>query len=252
MSRVTFPHLGTLSITAEHFFRALGLDALGVELVGDIPAGLSALSLPNLSLVGDLWPGAVGIALMAFVESFASARAFADRNDPLVITDQELLALGAANVGGSFFQAYPAGGGTSQTAVNDQAGARSQLAEAVTDGAVILMLLFLAPLPSLMPEATLGALVLLAAEGLIHGGEFRATRRSMIWGASQAPKYFARCKTIPTMRPFLGCCWYAQKVGSTSPIRRACERRRRLSSSRHNHKSSWSIAVPFPTSSTRR
>jgi SulP family sulfate permease len=155
----------------------LSLNAHGVQLVGDIPSGLPSLSLPNLSLVGDLWPGALGIGLMSFVESIAAARAFASHDDPPVVADQELLALGAANVGGSFFQAYPAGGGTSQTAVNDQAGARSQLAEAITAGVVVLTLLFLAPLLSLMPEATLGALVLAAAAGLIKVGEFRAIGR---------------------------------------------------------------------------
>jgi SulP family sulfate permease len=164
----------------------LNLDAQGVKLVGEIPSGLPALSLPDLSLVSTLWPGALGIALIAFVESIAAARAFAKQNDPPVDGDQELLALGAANVGGSFFQAYPAGGGTSQTAVNDQAGARSQLAEAVTAGVVVLTLLFLAPLLGLMPEATLGALVLAAAAGLIKVGEFRAIgqiRRHEMWWA---------------------------------------------------------------------
>ncbi|HSR32751.1 MAG TPA: SulP family inorganic anion transporter [Anaerolineae bacterium] len=155
----------------------LNLEASGVKLVGEIPAGLPTLSLPNLSLVSALWPGALGIALMSFVESIASARAFAKQDDPPVDADQELRALGAANIGGGFFQAYPAGGGTSQTAVNDQAGARSQLAEAVTAGVVVVTLLFLAPLIGLMPEATLGALVLVAAAGLIKVGEFRAIGR---------------------------------------------------------------------------
>jgi MFS superfamily sulfate permease-like transporter len=94
-----------------------------------------------------------------------------------VDADQELRALGAANIGGGFFQAYPAGGGTSQTAVNDQAGARSQLAQAITAGMVVVTLLFLAPLIGLMPQATLGALVLVAAAGLIKPGEFRAIGR---------------------------------------------------------------------------
>ncbi len=152
----------------------LNLEASGVELVGEIPAGLPSVSLPNLSLLSALWPGALGIALMSFVESIASARAFARHDDPPVDADQELRALGAANIGGAFFQAYPAGGGTSQTAVNDQAGARSQLAEAVTAGVVVVTLLFLAPLIGLMPQATLGALVLVAAAGLIKVGEFRA------------------------------------------------------------------------------
>jgi SulP family sulfate permease len=151
----------------------LSLDALGVKFVGEVRAGLPAFSPPDLSLVKTLWPGALGIALMSFVESIASARAFARHDDLPVDADQELLALGAANASGSFFQAYPAGGGTSQTAVNDRAGARSQLAEAVTTGVVVVTLLFLAPLIGLMPEATLGALVLVAAAGLIKVGEFR-------------------------------------------------------------------------------
>jgi len=164
----------------------LSLEASGVKLVGEIPAGLPSFSLPDLSLLSALWPGALGIALMAFVESIASARAFAGHGDPPVDADQELRALGAANIGGGFFQAYPAGGGTSQTAVNDQAGARSQLAEAVTAGVVVVTLVFLAPLIGLMPQATLGALVLVAAAGLIKVGEFRAIgeiRRHELWWA---------------------------------------------------------------------
>ena len=159
----------------------LGLGGLGVKLVGEIPAGLPSLSLPDLSLVSALWPGALGIALMSFVESIASARAFAKHDDPPVDADRELRALGAANIGGGFFQAYPAGGGASQTAVNDQAGARSQLAQAVTAGVVVVTLLFLAPLIGLMPEATLGALVLVAARRtrqLLKGAESRVKRNN--------------------------------------------------------------------------
>jgi len=154
----------------------VGLEALGVALVGPIPAGLPPLTLPDLSLVRSLWPGALGLALMSFVESIAAARAFIQRGDPLPDADQELLALGIANIGGGFASAMPAGGGTSQTAVNDQAGARSQMAEMATVGVVVVTALFLAPLISLMPQATLGALVLVAAAGLIKLGEFREIR----------------------------------------------------------------------------
>jgi SulP family sulfate permease len=153
------------------------LGAAGVSLVGEIPSGLPALRLPDLALTSQLGLGALGIALMAFVESIASARAFAEHKDPPADPDRELLALGAANLGGSLFQAMPAGGGTSQTAVNNQAGARSQLAELVSAGFVALTLLFLAPLISLMPQATLGALVMVAALGLVKVGEFRAILR---------------------------------------------------------------------------
>jgi len=163
----------------------LNLEASGVELVGAIPPGLPKLSLPDWSLLRALWPGALGIALMSFVESIASARAFAGHDDPPVDADQELLALGLANLAGGFTQAYPAGGGTSQTAVNDQAGAKSQIAEIVTAAVVLVTLLFLAPLIGLMPQATLGALVLVAAAGLVKVGEFTRIARfrkiELVW-----------------------------------------------------------------------
>ncbi len=155
----------------------LNLEASGVALVGEIPPGLPRFSIPDWSLVGGLWPGALGIALMSFVESIASARAFAKQDDPPVDADQELIALGLANIAGAFTQAYPAGGGTSQTAVNDQAGAKSQVAQVITAGVVVITLLFLAPLISLMPAATLGVLVLVAAAGLVKIGEFRRIAR---------------------------------------------------------------------------
>ncbi len=149
------------------------LTSLGVKLVEPIPSGLPEFSPPDLSLISALWPSALGIALMSFVESVAAGRAFIKRGDRDVDPSQEMIALGVANIGGGFTQAIPAGGGTSQTAVNDQSGARSQMAEVVTAGMVALTLLFLAPLISRMPEATLGALVLMAAAGLIKVGEFR-------------------------------------------------------------------------------
>jgi MFS superfamily sulfate permease-like transporter len=155
----------------------LNLGDKGVALVGVIPPGLPAFALPDLSLVPSLWTAALGIALMSFTESIAAARSFMKHDDTMPEPDQELFALGMANIGGGFFQAMPAGGGTSQTAVNAQAGAKTQLAGITTAAAVILTLLFLAPFISLMPEAALGALVLVAAAGLINVGEFQAIAR---------------------------------------------------------------------------
>ncbi|MCB0175744.1 MAG: STAS domain-containing protein, partial [Anaerolineae bacterium] len=161
------------------------LSQLGISLIGNIPTGLPSFSLPNLSLVGSLWLPAIGIALMSFTESTAAARAFRRHGEPAADANQELFALGMANIAGGFFQAYPAGGGTSQTAVNAKAGAKTQVAEMVTVGVAVLTLLFLAPLISLMPEATLGALVLMAAVGLINIGEFKDMaqfrRIELIW-----------------------------------------------------------------------
>lgn len=129
----------------------LGLGQAGVELVGKIPGGLPVPVLADLSLVGKLWPGALGIALMAYIESIAAGRSFARHGDPRPKANQELVALGVENLAGSFFRMIPAGGGTSQTAVNDKAGARTQLAELVSAGIVLAVLLFLSPLISLMP-----------------------------------------------------------------------------------------------------
>jgi high affinity sulfate transporter 1 len=163
----------------------LNLEAQGVKLAGEIPPGFPSLSLPDFSLVRALLPGAVGIALMSFTQSIASARAFQRHGEPEPDANQELLALGMANIGGGLLQAMPSGGGTSQTAVNEQAGAKTQVAEIVTAGVVIITLLFLAPLISLMPQATLGALVLVAAAGLIKVSEFQKigeiSKRELIW-----------------------------------------------------------------------
>ena len=166
----------SLVAVAVGLIAALILNRMGahVELVGAIPSGLPSFQMPELSLVSALLPGAAGIALMSFVESIAAARAFAEEDAPPVDADQELLALGFANVAGGFFQAFPGGGGTSQTAVNQQSGAKSQLASLTTALTVALTLLFLAPLVSLIPQPTLAALVLVAAAGLVQVGEFRA------------------------------------------------------------------------------
>ena len=155
----------------------LVLGDAGVKLVGFIPPGLPPLALPDPSLISQLWPGALAIALMCFTESVAAGRAFVQHGEPQVDANQELLAIGAANVAGSFFRAYPAAGGTSQTAVNRKAGAKTQLSGIATACVVALTLLFLSPLVSQMPQATLGALVLVAAAGLIKPDDFRAIGR---------------------------------------------------------------------------
>lgn len=154
-----------------------GLDRMGIALVGTVQAGLPSFSLPNLSLAGQLWPAALGIALMSFVETAAAGRAFIRRGDTLPDANQELVATGMANLAGSLFHIMPAGGGTSQTAVNDGAGARSQVAGLVTAAVVVATLLFLAPLFGLMPHPTLAAVVVIASIGLISPAEFRAIRQ---------------------------------------------------------------------------
>ena len=154
--------------------RFLGLHAHGVELVGVIPQGLPSITLPEFSLAQELWPGAIGIALMSFTETIAAGRAFVKSEEPPILANRELLATGIANAGGAFLGAMPAGGGTTQTAVNRHAGARSQFAEIVTAGVALATILFLAPLLALMPQATLAAVIIVYSIGLIKPAEFRA------------------------------------------------------------------------------
>lgn len=155
----------------------LALDAQGVATVGLIPQGLPALTLPDPGLVELLLPGALGIALMSFTESIAAGRAFAAIGEPPIKPDRELLASGAANLGGALFGAMPAGGGTSQTAVVRAAGGQSQKAGLVTAGAAAATMLVLAPLLGLLPQAVLAAVVIVYSVGLIQPDEFAAIRR---------------------------------------------------------------------------
>jgi high affinity sulfate transporter 1 len=154
----------------------LGLPALGVSTVGLIPQGFPSLTLPDLTLIEQLVPGALGIALMSFTETIAAGRAFARSGDPRIDANRELIATGAANLGGALFGAMPAGGGTSQTAVVRAAGGRSQKASLVTAGTAVATMLLLAPVLGLMPNATLAAVVIVYSVGLIQPAEFRAIR----------------------------------------------------------------------------
>ena len=155
----------------------LSLGQYGVELVGQIQSGLPSLALPNVTLALELWPAALGIALMSFVETIAAGRAFIQAGEPLPTPNRELLAIGVANIAGSAFHNMPSGGGTSQTAVNRAAGARTQASGVVTAGAVLATLLFLAPLVALMPQAALAAVVVATTVPLFKPAEFAAIRR---------------------------------------------------------------------------
>jgi len=161
------------AIAASWFF---GLHALGVSTVGHIPQGFPAPTLPDLALLADLAPGALGIALMSFTETIAAGRAFARPAEPSINANRELVATGAANLGGALLGAMPAGGGTSQTAVVRSAGGQSQKASLVTAATALATMLLLAPLLGLMPNATLAAVVIVYSVGLVQPAEFRAIR----------------------------------------------------------------------------
>jgi sulfate permease, SulP family len=155
----------------------LGLQARGLSLVGVIPQGFPSLTLPDLPLLAQLVPGALGIALMSFTETIAAGRAFTRPGDPPIDANRELIATGAANLGGALLGAMPAGGGTSQTAVVRATGGRSQKASLVTAGVAAATMLLLAPVLGLLPHAALAAIVIVYSVGLIQPEEFRAIRK---------------------------------------------------------------------------
>jgi sulfate permease, SulP family len=160
-------------IAASWYF---GLQAQGVSTVGVIPQGFPSLTLPDLALIEQLAPGALGIALMSFTETIAAGRAFFRPGEPPINANRELVATGAGNLAGALFGAMPAGGGTSQTAVVRAVGGRSQKASLVTAATALATMLLLAPVLGLMPNATLAAVVIVYSVGLIQPAEFRAIR----------------------------------------------------------------------------
>jgi sulfate permease, SulP family len=155
----------------------LGLPSQGVSVVGDIPSGFPSLTFPDTSLALAMWPAAAGIALMSFTETIAVGRAFKREHDPRLDSNQELVAIGAGCVAGAFLGCMPSGGGASQTAVNTNAGARTQVSELVIAAAALATMFFLAPVLGPMPNAALAAVVIAYSIGLISPGELAAIRR---------------------------------------------------------------------------
>jgi len=150
-----------------------GLQEMGVAIVGSVPSGLPAPTVPPMDAgaVGDLVPSALAIGLVGFMESIAVAKVYAARHRYEVDANKELVGLGLANVAGAFFSAYPTTGGFSRTAVNDQSGARTNLAAIFSAGIIALTLLFLTPLFYFLPKAVLAAIVMVAVFGLIEWEE---------------------------------------------------------------------------------
>jgi len=162
------------AVTAAWYF---GLHDKGVSLVGLIPQGFPKLTLPDPALLVQLIPGALGIALMSFTETIAVGRAFTAPGEPPIDANRELIATGAANLGGALLGAMPGGGGASQTALVRATGGRSQKASLVTAAVALATMLFLAPLLGLLPQATLAALVIVYSIVLIQPVEFLAIRK---------------------------------------------------------------------------
>ena len=147
----------------------------GVSTVGSIPDSLPAFGLPDINggLVGELVVTALVITMVGFMESIAVAKVYARRHRYEVEPNQELVALGMANVTSGVFGGYPVTGGFSRTAVNDTAGARTPLASIITALLVLVSIAFFTPLFTNLPKAALGAIIIMAVINLIDIAEMR-------------------------------------------------------------------------------
>lgn len=154
----------------------------GGKVVGNIPAGLPNLAMPELSAttIAALFTTAFVIALVGFTEAIAIARAIAGRTGQRLNPNQELIGQGLGNLAGSLTQGYPVSGSFSRSAVNLNAGGRTGLSSVFTALLILLVLLFLTPLFYHLPEAVLAAVIIMAVIGLIN---FKAIKHA--WLASK-------------------------------------------------------------------
>jgi sulfate permease, SulP family len=155
------------------------LETKGVQVVGQIPAGLAPPKLPSLTL-NDwliLLPAAIGIALVNFAEAYGPGRSLAAKHRYEINPNQELIGLGAANLGAGLFQGFSIGSSLSKSAANDNAGAKTPVALIVCAALTILVALFFTPLFAPLPEAVLGAVVVVAVAEMVKIKKIRRLYR---------------------------------------------------------------------------
>ncbi|MEE4237020.1 MAG: sulfate permease [Anderseniella sp.] len=161
----------------------LDLGSRGVALVGDVPQGLPPLTLPSFS--PDLWASLIGsailISIIGFVESVSVAQTLAAKKRQRINPDQELIGLGAANIGAAFTGGYPVTGGFARSVVNFDAGAETPAAGAYTAVGLAIASLTLTPLIAYLPIATLAATIIVAVLSLVDLSILKKT-----WGYSRA------------------------------------------------------------------
>jgi len=175
---------------------AAGIGGESVSVVGSVPTSLPwpVVQWPDMEAVRALFPAALAIALVGFMESVSVARAFSRPEDGPIRGDRELGALGLANLGAALFQGFPVAGGFSRTAVNAQAGARTQFAALVTAAFVLLSIVAFAPALAHIPRPALAALIMSAVAGLIHVKEMRR-----LWSVKRADFYLMSLTFLATL-----------------------------------------------------
>lgn len=178
-----FPTLLVVTVAAITASWAFDLGGRGVTLVGAIPPGLPAPRWPSVGVaqVLELAPIAVAIALVAFADAILAARSFASEGGRPVDANQELVALAGVNLAAGLTQSFPLGSSGSRSAINVRVGGRTQVVSLVQMAVAALVLLFLTGVLALLPKATLAAVIIFAALGLI---DLRAWKT--LWRGSRA------------------------------------------------------------------
>src|SRR5512139_41757 len=154
---------------------AFDLETHGIQVVGEIPAGLPVPALPDIrpSVVLELLVPAIGVALVGYSDNVLTGRAFASRQHERIDANQEFLALGAANIASGLSQGFPVSSSGSRTAIGDAVGSRTQLYSLVSLAVVVVTMFFLGPVLAAFPMAALGGVVVFAAIRLVDVGELR-------------------------------------------------------------------------------
>ena len=142
--------------------------SIGIRIVGDVPGGLSVLTMPSFepTVLQALLPTAIAISMVGYMESISVAKSLASKRRQKIDANQELIALGVANLGATFTGGYPVTGGFARSVVNFSAGANSGLASVITAVLVAITVIFLTPLFHFLPNAMLAAIIFVAVANL--------------------------------------------------------------------------------------
>lgn len=161
-----------LALLATYLF---DLGRYGIALVGAVPSGIPQFEMPLVrwSDIAVLAPAAVAIAFLAFSDGILLAQAFAEKHGYEVNPNQELAALGSANILAALWQGFPVSASQSRTSIVDAAGGRTQIAQLVAAAGLLLFLLFLTGLIALLPRVVLGAILIVTAVGMLEVASLR-------------------------------------------------------------------------------
>ena len=167
--RPTLPVVLIAVVVTTVISKLIGFAGLGGAIVGDIPKGLPAISIPdfNFDIISQLATSAIVISLVGFMEAISIAKAMAARTRDRLDANQELVGQGLSNITSGLFSGYPVSGSFSRSAVNINAGARTGFSSIITGIVVGITLLFLTPLLYHLPQATLASVIIIAVLGLI-------------------------------------------------------------------------------------